>query len=59
MARPQKSYCTDGKGHITQANYTEKRSDGKIETRHYNSNTTESQGKTVHDGKGGSEFFEH
>jgi hypothetical protein len=46
----KKSYSTNKYGRITQQDYTEKRSDGKTETRHYTRYGTYT-GKTVSDGK--------
>lgn len=45
----KKTHSADRKsGKITQINYTEKRSDGKIETRHVNPNSRKYTGKSVH-----------
>jgi len=45
----KKSHSVDkNSGKITQVNYTEKRSDGKIETRHLNPDNGKYTGKSVH-----------
>ena len=43
-----KESCSTHNGRITQINYTEKRSDGKIETRHLNPDSGRYTGKSVH-----------
>lgn len=46
-------------GKITQTNYTDERSDGKIETRHLNPDSGKYTGKSVHDPKTGkTEYYD-
>jgi len=52
----KKSYSTDENGRITQMNYTEKRSDGKTETRHY-TRYGEKTGHTVSNNSGHSDHY--
>lgn len=56
--RANKSYSVNKYGRIHQQDYTEKRPDGKTETRHYTRHG-EYTGKTVHDGKRSETYNRH
>lgn len=52
----KRTYSSNGHGRITQINYTERRSDGKVENRHYTSYGSYT-GKTVNDSRGRSVHY--
>ena len=58
MSNIKRSVTTDKEGRATQVNYTEQRPDGKTKTRHYDVLENESQGRTVGDQNGHSEYYD-